>query len=63
MNDQKRETQGIPRAKSVDQSQPTSSEHANYFIARPGIRHCKYMSQKTIERFSIAFTANGKRQK
>ena len=53
-NDQKKETQGIPKAKSVDQSQPTSSEHANYYAARPEIGHCKYMSKKTIVFWAIA---------
>ena len=38
----------FPKARSSDQSQPTSSEHANYYAARPEIGRCKYMSQKTI---------------
>ena len=38
----------FPKARSSDQSQPTSSEHVNYYAARPEIGRCKYMSQKTI---------------
>ena len=38
----------FPKPTSSDQSQPTSSENANYYAARCEIGLCKYMSQKTI---------------
>jgi len=45
----------IPKAKSVSQSQLTSSKYANHYAVRPEIGHCKYMSQKTMAFWAMAF--------
>ena len=48
----------FPKASCSDQSQPTCSEHANYYAARPKIRRCKYMSQKTIAFWAMHHNQN-----